>query len=468
MRTSWPRVLIATLSGLLAFVLLVGGGALLWAELALRDADGFYTSRQVALRGDGHALVVDDLRLDNLGVGVLQQSGGQALRGQLTLRVTARDADGGPIFVGVAPQQQVAEYLRGVAQDQVRDLEFTSAPVDTVAVPGTAVPALPAAQPFWVASEQGTGPQTLTWPAQEGRWAFVVMNPDGAAGVAVLTAAGASIDFLTPIAIGLLVLGALCLLVTIAAVMARSGREGVAERAVERSGAYPLRLGGEPDPAPSRWLWLVKWLLAFPHLIALAFLWVAFVLMTVVAWFAILFTGRYPRPLFDFNTGVLRWTWRIGYYAYNALGTDRYPPFTLAPTDHPATLEIAYPQRLSRPLVLVKWLLAVPHLLIVAVLVGSAGNLGLNRWWPVPPLVGGGLIGLLVLVVAGHLVLVGRYPRDLHNLVVGLNRWLFRVVIYVALMTDEYPPFRLDLTEPDGVSPERQPEPGLVQESSPS
>jgi hypothetical protein len=231
---------------------------------------------------------------------------------------------------------------------------------------------------------------------------------------------------------------------------------------------YPVRVDAQFDPSTSRWLWLVKWLLLIPHYVVLFFLWIGFFVVSVVAFFAILVTGRYPRPLFDFSVGVLRWTWRVAYYGYGALGTDRYPPFTLAPTDHPATLEIAYPQRLSRPLVLVKWLLAVPHLLIVAVLVGSAGNLGLNRWWPVPPLVGGGLIGLLVLVVAGHLVLVGRYPRDLHNLVVGLNRWLFRVVIYVALMTDEYPPFRLDLTEPDGVSPERQPEPGLVQESSPS
>jgi hypothetical protein len=289
------------------------------------------------------------------------------------------------------------------------------------------------------------------------------MNPDGVAGVAVITSAGASIGFLTPIAIGLLAAGALFLLVTVAAARMADGIDtGVERRSAPRTGTYPLRLDARPDPVPNRWSWLVKWLLAIPHLLVLALLWMVFAVLTVVAGIGILFTGRYPRPLFDLNAGILRWTWRVGYYAYSALGTDRYPPFTLAATDHPASLEIEYPERLSRPLVLVKWLLAVPHLLIVAVLVGSAGTIGLSRWWPAPPLVGGGLIGLLVLVAAGHLALAGRYPRSLHDLVVGLNRWVFRVLAYTALMTDEYPPFRLDLTETDGASdvtrePERVP-----------
>jgi hypothetical protein len=208
---------------------------------------------------------------------------------------------------------------------------------------------------------------------------------------------------------------------------------------------YPARLEGRLDEPLSRWLWLVKWLLLIPHVVVLVFLWIAFVLLTIVAWFSILFTGRYPRGIFDFNVGVLRWTWRVVYYGYNALGTDRYPPFSLQEKpDYPATLSVEYPGRLSRGLALVKWwLLAIPQYLVVSVFAGGAG-LGWSRGSHAYDS-GLGLIDLLVLFAAVMLLFRGRYPRSLYDLTMGLNRWVFRVAVYATLMRDEYPPFRLDV-----------------------
>ena len=210
---------------------------------------------------------------------------------------------------------------------------------------------------------------------------------------------------------------------------------------------YPVHVDAKLDGSLNRWLWLVKWLLVLPHYVLLFFLWMAFAVLSVVAFFAIVITGRYPRAIFDFNVGVMRWTWRVTYYAYGTLGTDLYPPFTLAEVpDYPAHFDVEYPDRLSRGLVLVKWwLLAIPHYLVVGIFLGGGWYAADWATSSDPAYVGGiGLNGILVLVAAVVLLFTGRYPKPVFDLVLGLNRWVLRVAAYAALMTDQYPPFRLD------------------------
>jgi hypothetical protein len=197
--------------------------------------------------------------------------------------------------------------------------------------------------------------------------------------------------------------------------------------------AYPVNIRGELSIPPGGGWWLLKWLLGIPHYVILCFLWIAFIVVWIIAFFNILFTGKYPESLFKFNVGVLRWSWRVAFYSYQALGTDKYPPFSLDPDpDYPADLEVAYPKALSQGLALVKWwLLAIPHYIVVSTFQGGwgRGNVGLTT----------------ALAIFGIIVVLfrGTYPPEIFKLVMGFNRWSYRVAAYVSLMTDEYPPFRL-------------------------
>jgi hypothetical protein len=140
---------------------------------------------------------------------------------------------------------------------------------------------------------------------------------------------------------------------------------------------------------------------------------------------------------------------------YSALATDRYPPFTLADVpDYPARLEIDYPQQLNRWLPLVKWLLAVPHYLVVGALVGSGYAVASGAEndqvvsYSAPGVIGAGL-----LIAAIARLFAARYPTGLYDLVIGINRWSNRLVVYLALMIDRYPPLRLDQGSNDPEDP---------------
>jgi hypothetical protein len=444
-------VIVGAFLGLVGLGFLVGGGGLLWANETQRSSDGFFTTEDIRLSTDSYALTSADIDLGS-------QPGDWFPSGRLaTVRL---DVEGqSDVFVGIGPEDDVEAYLDDVARTEVT--RITDDRVAYRNVSGARAPTPPDDQAFWVASAMGQETQTVTWDLEAGRWMVVIMNGDAAPGVVVSASAGAQTDLLVPIAFTLLAIGAV--LAIIALVLIVTGVRGSAEPGLSTGGArdefgpYPVLVEGELDPTLSRWQWLFKWLLAIPHFVALVFLWAAFVLLTVVAWFVIIFTGRYPRSIFDFNVGVMRWSWRVSYYSYGALGTDQYPPFTLADADYPARLDVVYPERLSRGLALVKtWLLAIPHYLIVGLFtsglvwwtteIGESGNRAAET--------GAGLIGILVFIAGIILLFSGRYPQGLFDLVIGLNRWVFRVVAYAALMRDEYPPFRLDTggSEP-GTSP---------------
>ncbi|GAA1764807.1 DUF4389 domain-containing protein [Kocuria aegyptia] len=461
----WVLLVLGALLTALGLAALVGGLVLAGAAAAQQDGR-FLTAPPDRHQTITYALVGPPAVLDVGGAGLSPVPFLDRL-GQVQVRVTAADPQQ-DIFVGVAETADVERYLEGVAHAELGSA--TESEDDTRSrVPGERVPDRPGNQTFWTDSDQGPGTRELTLDVRSGSWTLVVMNADATRPVWADLQLGARSELLGPLAGGQLVGGLTGLVVGVpllllgaaglgrdidprtpprgtgpgAALAAAPGRDGGTPPPM-----YPVRLAGFLDARLSRWLWLVKWLLVIPHLIVLAVLWFALLVTTVAAGFAVLFTGRYPPSWFSFCVGVLRWSWRVAFYSYSALGTDRYPPFTLARADHPAELEVAYPERLSRGLVLVKWwLLAIPHLLILGVLTGGGGTWSTSRsgddgttttsWGP-------SLLGLLVLVAAVILLFTGRYRPELFALIMGINRWVNRVLAYVLLMRDEYPPFRLD------------------------
>ena len=183
---------------------------------------------------------------------------------------------------------------------------------------------------------------------------------------------------------------------------------------------YPVELEVDYPERLSRWMWLVKWLLAIPHfIIVAAFSYLVYAIVVVVV-FALLFTGRYPNGLFNLVAGYLRWSSRAQLYP---LMRDEYPPFSMGEeSQYPVRVRVERPEHPSRWMWLVKWFLVIPHIVVLALYAIAA---------------------FFVIVVAVFAILfTGRFPRGMFDFVVGFYRWQLRVNAYaVYQMTDQYPPF---------------------------
>jgi hypothetical protein len=176
--------------------------------------------------------------------------------------------------------------------------------------------------------------------------------------------------------------------------------------------AYPAEL--------NRWLPLVKWLLVIPHFVVLTFVGFAAFFVGVYAFFAVLFTGRWPRGAFDFVVGTIRWFYRVA--AYFHLMVDAYPPFSMADDpNYPVRLQVDYPERIDNWRPLVQWILAIPYLFVA----------GIFYW----------ITGVLTVVAFFTVLFTKQIPRGVFEVMMPGFRWNLRGNAYAYFATDRYPPW---------------------------
>ncbi len=163
-------------------------------------------------------------------------------------------------------------------------------------------------------------------------------------------------------------------------------------------GDYPVRFDVEYPERLSRWKIFLKWLFAIPHFIIVVLLINVAGILQFIAFFAILFTKKWPRGLFDFTVQIYRWAANVSAYAL-FLQRDEYPPFSGDSGEYPVTLEVDYDENLSRWQIFVKWLLAIPHYIVLVFLFVA--------------------VNVTVFIAFFAILFTGRYPRGLFDFAVG-------------------------------------------------
>ncbi len=164
--------------------------------------------------------------------------------------------------------------------------------------------------------------------------------------------------------------------------------------------------------------------IVIPYVVVMFFILIAAIFATMIAWFSIVFRGIYPRNLWDFQIGILRWDLRVNARILNL--ADGYPAFGIYGDDEHTSLEVAYPEQLSSGMAIVKllfgWLYcAIPHLFV----------LGIRSIWTL----------VLTILAFWQVLFTGKYSSEWHEFNVGTLRWNYRLSLYLFYLTDEYPPF---------------------------
>lgn len=268
---------------LIGLPLLLAGLVVGWLHVTERDDDGFFTTGTEQVATPARALVSEEV---DLGASPTEDDWVPFDGDLATVRLRVEGPEG--LFVGIGPTDDVAAYLAGVDRAVIRDGLFVPGDLEFDRSTGDVEPGPPAAETFWAA----TGTQELTWDVERGRWTVVVMRADGGAGVEAALQAGVRLEWLLAVAVVSTMLGAGLLGGGVWAAVAASRAAGRERSTGGARRPYPVRLDGHLDEPLSRWLWLVKWFLALPHVVVLVGLWIAFAVTTTIAWFAILLTGR--------------------------------------------------------------------------------------------------------------------------------------------------------------------------------
>jgi hypothetical protein len=191
--------------------------------------------------------------------------------------------------------------------------------------------------------------------------------------------------------------------------------------------AYPVRLDLDAPLEVARWRPFFNWIVAIPHFVIASVLSQVAGAIVFFAWFAILFTGKFPGGLFQFVAMAQRYQWRATSYGLGI--REQYPPFEFEmvsadPGTDEARYEVDEPAALSRGLIFIKWLLAFPHYIALFFVF-----VGVFFAW---------------IVGAFAVLFTGAWPQGIRDFLVGASRWGYRVNAYLYLMRDEYPPFSLD------------------------